>query len=152
MPQKKNPEGLAGLDKLIAETRSKLSLTPDYLLLVALEKARAEFVGARASAQKDFLESLVISSEPEKRISQLKAAEIALDKTGVPMPAATLMEGAIAEGAIIGGDKPLMSFGSSLSKSDKFKSVRWKGEYAWWFSDRPLPASIARIRAREAAE
>ena len=87
-----------------------------------------------------------------KKISQLAAAAKALDKAGHPLPVDTLMDKAVAEGAVVGGEKPVISFGSSLSKSENFKSVRWNGEYAWWFSDRPLPAILSRRQAREAAE
>jgi hypothetical protein len=28
---------------------------------------------------------------------------------------------------------------SSLSKSDRFRSVPWEGRKAWWYADRPVP-------------
>jgi hypothetical protein len=163
MAAKGNPEAVIGLDKLITEARARLSTNPDFIALRAMEKARAEIIGVKgASPTPAVMLSLnldyqdtphPLEGEPgAKKVSQLAAAEVALDKVGHPLSAEDLMGAAQAEGAVIGGTKPVISFGSSLSKSPKFKSVRWRGHYAWWFSDRPVPSSVTRLRPREAAE
>jgi hypothetical protein len=155
---KGNQEAIAGLDKLIEAARARLAANPDYIALKALEKARAEIMGVRGALPTIAPLVTIIDSSRDggtaalKRISQLGAAAVVLDKVGHPVPADELMQGAIAEGAEITSTKPLASFGSSLSKSDKFRSVRWHGDYAWWFSDRPVPGNQTRRQAREAAE
>jgi len=161
MAQKGNREAVTGLDKLIADARGRLAANPDFIALRALEKARAEIVGIQgaqptpAPVHSQFDLEIIPDAEIRpfpKKISQLAAAELALDKVGHPLPVDDLMIAAVAEGAIVGGSKPVISFGSSLSKSPKFKSVRWRGEYAWWFADRPVPGSLPRLRLGEAAE
>ena len=154
-------ETLAGLDSLIATTRQRLAANPDYIALRALERARAEIVGVKAQVVAQAIDDVIaeIESEPHQpklqRISQLAGAEKALENAGEPLTIRTLMEGAVAAGAVIGGNNPQVNFGSSLSKSDRFKTVRWKGEeHAWWFADRPLPNKHPRptLLEKEAAE
>lgn len=161
MAEKGNQEALTGLDKLIADARGRLAANPDFIALRALEKARAEIIGIQGATPVPApIRALDVAIVPDdeirpfpKKISQLAAAEVALEKAGHPMSAEDLMEAAVAEGAVVGGSKPVISFGSSLSKSPKFKSVRWLGDYAWWFSDRPIPESLPRFRSmREVAE
>lgn len=162
MAQRNTPEALAGIDKLIAEARARLANNPDYITVNALEKARAEIVGVKGAAPV-VAETLTLDWDRRiegiaanvfgKKVSQLAGAAMALEEVGHPLAADKLMDKAVEHGAVVGGTKPVISFGSSLSKSPKFKSVRWNGEYAWWFSDRPLPSSVARLRpTREAAE
>ena len=161
MAQKTNQEALDGLEKLIVAARSRLAANPDYIALKAFEKARAEIVGIKGepptpatlfNLNADYSDAKHPLAHFDQRVSQLGGAGLALEKVGHPLSAKELMDGAVAEGAVIGSNNPLVSFGSSLSKSDKFKSVRWKGKYAWWFSDRPLPPTIAGIKLKEAAE
>jgi hypothetical protein len=158
----KNQDAVAGLDQLIADTLSRLANNPDYIALKAFQKARAEIVGIKPSqpaptitAADEITQNLreIPSGDTGKRVSQLDGAAATLERAGHPLPVRSLMQGAVDAGAFIGGDNPLASFSSSLSKSDRFKSVRWKGKYAWWFADRPMPPAIKRIRAsREAGE
>jgi hypothetical protein len=161
MAQTANQNALAGLDKLIAETRTRLEANPDFVALNALQKARAEIVGVKGALPTpantlslfhvEYADAPHIDVTP-RRVSQLAAAEKVLDRMGHPMPVADLMDGAIKEGAVLAGAKPIVSFASSLSKSDKFKSVRWNGAYAWWFTDRPIPSRKQVRDAQEAAE
>jgi hypothetical protein len=58
-----------------------------------------------------------------------------------------MIEHARALGAKVGGSNPKINLGSTLSRSEEFKSVRWKGESAWWFKSKPLPSEH-----KEAAE
>jgi hypothetical protein len=157
MAQKNGQDALNGLDELIAAARARLATNPDYIALRAMEKARAEIVGIKPSQTRtiagfdELLQNLGTGARADsgKRVSQLDAAAMALESMGHPMPVELLMEKAVEHGAVVGGAKPAISFGSSLSKSERFKSVRWRGKYAWWFSDRAMPSPIKRIRARE---
>jgi hypothetical protein len=161
MTDKSTQDALAGLDRLIAQVRERLSINPDYIALKAFEKARAEMVGIKgaipSAARMLSMPTIVPDEEirpypPQKKVSQLEGAARALEATGHPLPVDTLMDKAVAEGAVVAGEKPVISFGSSLSKSPKFQSVRWNGAYAWWFSDRPMPVPIKRVRLRQARE
>jgi hypothetical protein len=42
----------------------------------------------------------------------------------------------------VGGDKPLMSFGSTLSRDPRFTNHRRDGLYYWWLKEVDLPASF----------
>jgi hypothetical protein len=162
MADKINRDALSGLDKLIGETQVRLAANPDYIALKAFEKARAEILGIKGAAPTPApmvpLHTVYSSTGHPgdhgdgKKVSQLAGAAQSLETAGHPLSAQELMEGAIKAGAVITSNNPLVSFGSSLSKSDKFKSVRWKGKYAWWFSDRPLPAALSRKQARDVQE
>jgi hypothetical protein len=79
---------------------------------------------------------------PARRISQANAAAIVLRKTGKPLQAAELMDGARSVGAAIGGDKPLVSFTSSLSKDPRFYAFRKDGSYFWWFVGEAPPLAF----------
>ncbi len=156
MSQNANQEALAGLDQLIAAAKARLTKNPDYIALAAFEKARAEIVGVGGlPSERPMTAAPVIYRSAEgipKKVSQLAGAAAALEKAGHPLQTRVLMEGAREAGAIIGGDNPMVNFGSSLSKSDKFRSVKWQGEYAWWFTDRDIPSSRVRsIRSVEEA-
>ena len=74
---------------------------------------------------------------PEK-VSQGDAAESALRDHG-PLPVGRLMEKAVEKGAKIGGDKPLVSFRSMLSKDDRFYSLQRNNMYFWWLKGVDLP-------------
>lgn len=155
MAQQTNQEILHGLDKLITEAQARLAANADFIALKALEKARAEIVGVTAKVQESIIQNVMtelLDKPYQKRVSHLDGAATTLEQAGHPLPIRELMEGAISAGAAIGGDNPQVNFGSSLSKSSRFKSVKWKGDYAWWFSDRPIPTGVTRIRLFDHAE
>src|SRR5271155_5328802 len=134
------PTPLAGLDQLIADAKKRLAANPDYIALKAFEKARAEILGIKGvgptpvAVRLQFEEiehiddSTSADSPSAKKVSQLAGAAQALEHAGHPLPIKELMERAEAAGAVIGGDNKQVNFGSSLSKSDKFRSVKWKGD------------------------
>ncbi len=55
-----------------------------------------------------------------------------------------------ALGGTVGGGNPNVNLGSTLSKSEDFKSVRWKGRAAWWLKAKPLP--LKELPLQQAAE
>lgn len=82
------------------------------------------------------------SAADRRKISQGDAAASALRTNGQPMSAADLLDQARAFGASIGGEKPLVSFTSTLSRDSRFVSVRKAGAYYWWFAGEPLPLAF----------
>jgi hypothetical protein len=148
----KNDDALAGLDALILQARKRLAPNPDYIVLQALEKARAEIAHAayKATAGDDEIiddttgEVLRIISTGKLapthgKPSQLLAAEIALSRAGEPLPISVLVERVRALGAKVGGKTPNINLGSTLSRSEKYESVRFHGSPAWWFKGMPVP-------------
>lgn len=74
-----------------------------------------------------------------KKLSQGDAAEVVLRMTGLPMNIAELMEAAVEKGAEVRGSDPLSNFRSTISKDDRFYSVKAGSHYYWWLKDKPLP-------------
>lgn len=74
-----------------------------------------------------------------RRLSQGDAAELALIRSEEPQTAVNLLHRATTEGAVIGGERPLVNFTSSLSKDTRFYSFRKNGAYFWWLCDVALP-------------
>src|SRR5687767_7346181 len=59
-----------------------------------------------------------------QRVSQAEGAEIVLKERRKPMTSAELLEAVADKGVTVGGEKPLMSFGSTLSRDPRFLSFR----------------------------
>ena len=49
-----------------------------------------------------------------------------------PMPIAELVATLNANGLVIGGKEPTVNLSSSLSKDERFQSIRWNGRPCWW--------------------
>ena len=73
------------------------------------------------------------------RLTQAGGAEAALIANGEPLPIGRLLEAAIRHGAIIGGNKKLTNFRSTVSKDVRFYSLMRNGMYFWWLNELPLP-------------
>jgi hypothetical protein len=63
-----------------------------------------------------------------------------LDETGLPITTPKLVN-FISQHRKLGDDpeKAKINITSSLSKTDRFKSIPWEGGRAWWYADRPVP-------------
>lgn len=83
----------------------------------------------------------VLVEQARQRVSQAEAAELVLVEEGRPMTGAELLAAVPAKGCVVGGAKPLMSFGSTLSRDPRFVNFRRDGQYYWWLKAKPLPAS-----------
>jgi hypothetical protein len=82
-----------------------------------------------------------INPPARRRVSQAEAAEMVLKEKGRPMTSAELMAAVPEKGVTVGGDKPLMSFGSTLSRDPRFINYRRDGLYYWWLKAKPMPAN-----------
>lgn len=138
----------------IIELRNKavqeaLASSPSFATIRALDDAVAAAGGARLfaakGAEKTSLEivrpsnAAVQAIERIARVSQGDAAERALKQAGQPLPVGRLMEQATELGAMFGGEKPIVSFRSTLSKDNRFYSFMRNGMYFWWLTDVELP-------------
>jgi len=74
-----------------------------------------------------------------RKVPHGDAAEIALTEIGHPLVMPKLLEKAIEYGAEIGGTDPLNNFRSSISKDDRFYSVKRGNIHYWWLKSLPLP-------------
>lgn len=153
---KSHDSTLRALDALIAQVRERLSANREYVELQALEKARADIVGKRNAGEarspspfRKLAEEIVIGRFKHGEPSQTEAVAAALDEAGEPLTIAELVIKAKALGARVGGKNPRVNLGTTLSKGDRFKAVRWKGEMRWWFADRPLPSATSYIHVLE---
>lgn len=73
------------------------------------------------------------------RLTQTDAAETALREGEIPLTTPKLLDAIHKLGTLVGGVDPLVNLSSALSKDDRFDSIRWRGERAWWFRDVPPP-------------
>jgi hypothetical protein len=152
-------ETLDALDALIAKVETRLALTPDYIELTALRKARAEIDAASHRRTETMVDDqtgerlmLVPTGDfaKKKAPNQLDATMMVLGQAGQPLTISELISRVRAVGGTVGGKHPATNLGSTLSRSDEIVSVRWRGEQAWWFKSKPLPCQPSLLR--EAAE
>ncbi|MCY1670662.1 hypothetical protein OVA07_06500 [Novosphingobium sp. SL115] len=87
-----------------------------------------------------------------KRISHADAAYQAIMLAGRPMQSPELLDAARAQGANIGGAKPIINMTSSLSRSDEVYSLRIGGVPHWWIVGQPLPHEYATQLAASPSE
>lgn len=146
---------LQGLNALIDEARRRLENNPDYISLQALEKARDQIRAAVHPKMVDDATGQELALVPTGRSfptkgapSQLEAADAVLRKAGEPLPTPIMVERVRSLGGTVGGKDPNINLGSTLSRNEKFVSVKWKGQPAWWFANVPLPFEFG----KEAAE
>ena len=155
------PDTLSGLDALIAAVEERLSRNPDYIELMALRKARVEIRHASYRTRETMVddqtgETMVLvgtgTFEREATPSQIGASLSILAKVGHPLTTSELVQMVRAAGATVGGKNPNVNLGSTLSRSEELKSVRWRGAPAWWFKHRPMPSVIMVDATNAAAE
>jgi hypothetical protein len=139
-------EALSGLESLIAAARDRLSQNPDYIALSELEKAHAEILRRSRVASSPLVArapeppfNLARESEDDRPLGQLQAAIKALKEAGHPLTIFELIDRVRALGAVVGGEKPAVNLGSTLSRSDEISSIRWRGQPAWWFTGQGKP-------------
>lgn len=141
------------IEKLRDEAWQEAMASPLFATVRALDDAVAAAGGSRLFNVKalDAPQPLYASTkileiknvfDPGKasgqRLSQGDAAEKALRRAG-PLPVGRLMEAAAELGAQIGGEKPLVSFRSTLSKDNRFYSVKRNGMFFWWLTGIDFP-------------
>jgi len=127
---------------------ARLQQSPDYRALVSLDGAIRQLRESVTIVAKD--ESETTPSAPPS--APLPASGTGPDKpTGVlagyshangaykafrdlkrPMTIAELVSTLAANGLVVGGSDPHVNLSSTLSKDDRFESVRWNGRRCWW--------------------
>lgn len=136
---------LRELNRMIQEVEARLARSPDYITLRALERARDEIEAQYHERVVDHDTGAELALVPTGRQfkkggpSQLDAAAQALEQAGEPLTTPEMVNRVRLLGAKVGGAKPNINLSSSLSKSEDFQNVKWKGETAWWLANRPLP-------------
>jgi hypothetical protein len=139
-----NNSATTEMRKLRNEFVRRLMANPDYRALVALDKAIAEVEGAPehsiASAPdvqtvRPVLRQSTFPAVP----SQAYATETVLFRHDHPMPLSALLPLVREEGARLSGKDPEINLSSSLSRSERLRSVRYEGRSCWWLANRPFP-------------
>lgn len=138
--------------RLREEAWDQLCASPAYHIFKALDDAVVAMGGGsqvpmahqfpkgiRVGINGGISHSPITRALMEKRVSQGDAAEHALREFNTPMASASLLDRAREKGASVGGEKPLVSFTSSLSKDDRFYSFREGANYFWWLAGVPVP-------------
>lgn len=143
---------------LRAKAWKSVTLSPAYVQFAALDAAVEAMGGEplfsnRAMTQSnmssgigtiDPLTSIIRDGNhfrSARKVSHIDAALAALKKAGRPMQSLELLEAAREEGAVIGGNRPIINLTSSLSRSDQIESVRINGIPHWWIVGRTLPGN-----------
>lgn len=75
-----------------------------------------------------------------RKLSHAEAALAALRNEKMPLPTPQLLEASKEAGAEIGGADPLNNFRSTISKDDRFYSVKKNGTSYWWLKGDALPS------------
>lgn len=111
------------------------SPTHSNLVIHAVRRTGANYIGMGST----HFSSGAKYPAQERKISHADAALSALRKAGRPMLSPELLAAARAEGAAIGGEKPIINLTSSLSRSGQIESRRINGVPHWWIVGVPLP-------------
>jgi len=75
----------------------------------------------------------------QKKMSQGDAAELALRQEGEPLPIGRLLEKVTNLGVVVSGADPLANFRSTMSKDNRFGTLRRNNMFFWWMPSEPLP-------------
>jgi hypothetical protein len=140
---------------LRAEIAARLEKNEDYRALKALDTALAELghassvaVSGRMFIRARSFREVARAGAREQQISQADAAEKVMDRAGEPVPIAELVQKVREEGAQVGGSDPHINLSSTLSKDDRFRSVRYGGRQAWWLRRRRYPGEQMELAAQ----
>ena len=126
---------LQQLQALHVELRSHLMQDPQYRALVAVEQAIAE-LGTKVPQ----VESVAAARGAASSVSQAVATAQILEECAVPLPCEELITKLKAMGVRFRAKEPRFSLSATLSGSEQFRSVKYRGQRCWWFSDRRVPA------------
>ena len=130
----KDPDAVAAMRALRDSLRRKLEESEEYRALVALEEAIAKVVKPlpAASAPKHGVEE-------RRPTSQAEAAWLALQNAGKPLTIAELIKELSEAGVTVGGANPKINLSSTLSRDERFVSMKWNNSACWWLADRQPP-------------
>jgi hypothetical protein len=120
------------LSRLRDELKQRLMRNPDYRALIAIERAIAELEeqpAVRAESPKP----------PKKKLTIIRAATQVLKAQVQPLPVHDLLSFLRAIGVKFNGKHPESSLSVSLSRDNRFRTVRYRGKRCWWLSHRSIP-------------
>jgi len=134
---------------MIAVLDHKFQNVPEWKAFRAIDKALLDLIGAPSvSNGSGATRSVRVGSES----SYLQLGIEALNAAEEPLTTVKMIEFIGARRKIPGDlDHVKRSIVSTLSKSDRLKSVPWRGGRAWWHVDRPVPKESAGTGANSPA-
>ena len=128
-----NPSALSLMQALRDQLRERLAANEDYRALLVVEAGIDEL--RKAAAPRQVKRHDVGSNRPPR---QSDIAYQILDQAGRPLTIAELVDRFAQEGHPVGGNDPKMNLASTLSKDDRFESVKIGGLSRWWIQGRVL--------------
>lgn len=141
---------LESMRALRDQIEERLQATEDYRALRALDKAIAEMQGAERPVPPWRRVTAPAPTPIRDRLPQADAAARVMDQRDEPIPIAELVPLVRQAGAHVGGNDPEASLSSTLSKDERFRSVRFNGRPAWWFRSKSYPGETEEERRQEA--
>ncbi|PWE18569.1 hypothetical protein DDZ18_02905 [Marinicauda salina] len=143
------PDHLTALRAIKAEYEAKLADNADFQALRAVE-----------AAIEQMSDSSKRLAQPERRreatgesaTSRAAIAKQVFEKVETPLTTQLMLQEFEKLGQPIAGKDPATNLASSLSRSDKFRSVIYKGQRAWWLTDRPYPGELVQEPMPEMGE
>ena len=117
--------------RLRDELKQRLMRNADYRAMMAIEHAMAELEEQPAVTE---------SPKPaRKKLTIIRAATQVLDAQVQPLPVHDLLNCLRAIGVKFNSKNPESSLSVSLSRDDRFRTVRYQGRRCWWLSHRSVP-------------
>ncbi|WP_146140153.1 hypothetical protein [Alsobacter soli] len=142
---------LGALKALREEVHLRLQAqSSDYRSLIALDSAIRSAEAMTADPEASDTSSGAHSSALDLagRVTQLEAAQRALQVRGEPLPIDELLQLVPAFG---GRPGTRASLSSSLSQSVDFRSVRFNNRWCWWLTKPPPQAEADKVRSTQAS-
>lgn len=121
--------------------RQKLEATADFVEWQAVDTAIRQIEASRSSQMAATPAPLAKLPDGAngRKLSQTDLAILVVTRKGRPLPTSAIIPEILAMGGTVGGNNPLTSLSSVLSKSTRVESVSWQGSKGWWPKGVPLP-------------
>ena len=133
---------IADLLKARERIAERLSQNADFQALQALDTTIGDL---RATLARASSEAEDRTEEPEKPplvgYSQAEGAHIIIRSFRRPFTVGELVESLSRYGIQVGGKDKSVNLSSTLSKDERFESIRYEGRACWWIKGLPMPES-----------
>ena len=138
---------------------ARLLETEDFRAYQALTRAISEMEAARPKQGDVFKQGApvrnafagIVDQRTAERLSQADAAAAALKQAGQPLHIADLLPLVRQWGATVAGNEPSVNLSSSLSRDNRFRSLRLSGRHFWWLANEAIPPEFGGSTEEEEA-
>jgi len=135
---------IAQFEALKANFVARLRSNPDYIAIQEIDRSiqrLAEIPSdsiTHQTATNFAVDNIVARVSPTAKVKQGEASYNAIANAGIPLSIEELVPAVERAGAKLTGNKNV-NLSSSLSRDDRFISVKWRGANKWWIVGRKLP-------------